>query len=60
MAKKGKINSLIMGFDILGFATIFLGSVLIRFSKDEVTPIIGGLVMAIGVAVLGVSRLIPK
>ena len=36
MAKKGKINSLIMGFDILGFATIFLGSVLIRFSKEEI------------------------
>ena len=59
MTKKGKSN-LIIGLDIIGFALLFIGGALIRYSKDEIFSIIGGFVLAGGVAVLSLTRLIPK
>jgi len=60
MNQKGKLNTLIISLDIIGFALIFIGAALIRFSKDEVISIIGGFVLAGGVAVLSLTRLIQK
>ena len=57
--KKG-INSLIIGLDIVGFALIVVGGALIRYSKDEVLALIGGFVLAGGVTVLSITRLIGK
>ena len=59
-AKKGKYNALLISLDIVGFALIFVGASLIRFSKDEIISITGGFVLAGGAAVLSISRLIPK
>jgi len=60
MAKKGETKALIISVDVIGFALLFVGSLLIRFSKDDIFPIIGGFVLAGGVAVLSLTRLIPK
>jgi len=60
MKNKGKANSLLISLDIIGFVIIFIGAALIRYSSNEVYSILGGFVMAGGVAVLSLSRLIPK
>lgn len=58
--KQGKINTLIVCLDIIGFALLFLGAGLIRYTKDEVTSILGGFVLAGGVTLLSLTRLIGK
>ena len=60
MAKEGRLNTLVISLDVIGFALIFLGGALIRFSKDEVYSVLGGFVLAGGVAVLSITRLISK
>jgi len=60
MVKKGETKALIISLDIIGFALLFVGGLLIRFSKDDIFSIIGGFVLAGGVAVLSLTRLIPK
>ena len=57
MSKRG--NTLLIALDIIGFALIFVGAWLIRYSND-INSIIGGFVMAGGVAILSITRLIPK
>ena len=58
MNKKG--NSLIIAFDIVGFALVFAGAALIRYAKEETIAVIGGFVLAGGVTVLSLTRLIHK
>ena len=58
MTKKG--NALLIGLDIIGFALLIIGGVLIRYSGSDVFSIIGGFVLAGGVAILSLTRLIPK
>ena len=58
--KKGKLNVLLLSLDIIGFAILLIGAALIRFSKDEITSIIGGFVLAGAVAILSITRLIKK
>lgn len=60
MTKKAKSNILLIALDIIGFALLFVGGALIRFSKEEVLSILGGFVLAGGVAVLSLSRLFSK
>ena len=60
MAKKGKLNVLLIGLDLIGFALIFTGTALIRFSSSDISSIIGGFVLAGDVAVLSPARVIPK
>jgi len=58
--KKGKLNVLLLSLDIIGFAILLIGAALIRFSKDEITSIIGGFVLVGAVAILSITRLIKK
>ncbi len=58
MTKKGTYLS--VGLDIVGFALLLVGGALIRFSGNDVFSIIGGFVLAGGVAVLSLTRLIPR
>lgn len=58
--KKGGINPIIVALDVIGFILLFVGAGLIRFSKDEVISILGGFVLAGGVTILSITRLIQK
>jgi len=58
MSKKG--TSLIIALDIVGFALVFIGAALIRYAKEEAIAVIGGFVLAGGVTVLSLTRLIHK
>ena len=58
MTKKG--NALIVGLDIVGFALLLVGGAMIRFASGDIFSIIGGFVLAGGVAVISLTRLIPK
>lgn len=58
MGKKAKIPSLVIALDIVGFALLLIGGAMIRFAKDEVFSIIGGFVLAGGVAVLSLTRMV--
>ena len=58
--KKGKLNVLLLSLDIIGFAILLIGAALIRFSKDEITSIIGCFVLVGAVAILSITRLIKK
>lgn len=60
MDKKASLGHLIVGMGIVGFALIFTGGALIRLAKDEITAVIGGFVLAGGVTVLSLTRLIQK
>ena len=60
MAKQVKFNGLIIGMDVIGFALIFVGGALIRFSKEDISSIVGGFILAGGVAILSITRLISK
>ncbi|MBI4155264.1 hypothetical protein HY498_04225 [Candidatus Woesearchaeota archaeon] len=60
MINKKGFSNLLIALDVVGFGLILLGGALIRYSKDEVISILGGLVMAGGVVVLGLSRLVVK
>lgn len=57
--RKGNIKiNLIL--DILGFTLLIVGGAIIRFAKDEVFSILGGIVIAIAVGLLSISRYIIK
>ena len=58
MSKKG--TSLIIALDIVGFALVFIGAALSRYAKEEAIAVIGGFVLAGGVTVLSLTRLIHK
>ena len=58
MGKKGKANTLLIALDVVGFSLLFLGGALIRFSRDDVISAIGGFVLAGGVTILTLTRLI--
>lgn len=58
--RQGRINTLILSLDVIGFALLLLGAGLIRYTKDEVTSILGGFVLAGGVTLLSLTRLIGK
>ena len=58
--KRASITNLLITLDVVGFAFIFLGAGLIRFSRDEVTGILGGFVLAGGVTLLSITRMVNK
>ncbi|MDP3640607.1 MAG: hypothetical protein Q8R53_05425 [Nanoarchaeota archaeon] len=60
MEKHGKIHPFIFALDVVGFALIFVGVGLIRYARAEVISILGGFVMAGGVAVLSLTRWVGK
>ena len=60
IGKKGKINILILSLDIIGFFLLLVGAGMIRYAKDELISILGGFVMAGGVTLLSITRLIAK
>ncbi len=59
MNKKGVINLGVI-LDLLGFALLIVGGGMIRYTKDELISIFGGIVIAIGVGLLSFSRYITK
>ena len=54
--KKARIDPVVMVLDVVGFILIVLGGVVIRYAREEPLSILGGLVMAVGVTVLSVTR----
>lgn len=58
MNKTGKASALLLSLDVIGFALVFMGVGLIRFAKEEVLAALGGFVLAGGVALLSITRLI--
>ena len=58
MDKQAASRNLIVALDIIGFALILVGAGLVRYAKEEVTSILGGFVLAGGVTVLSITRLI--
>ena len=57
---KGKADALILSMDIIGFVMIGVGAWIVRFAKEEVLGVVGGFVMAGGVALLSITRLVRK
>jgi F0F1-type ATP synthase assembly protein I len=57
---KGKLNALMISMDVIGFSLLFIGAGLIRFAKDEPVAIAGGVVLAVGASVLGITRWMGK
>ena len=58
MNQKGHFNIIKLTLDLSGFAITIGGALIARFAKDEYLPIIGGIMVAVGMALLGVSRLV--
>ena len=54
--KKGKINTVKVTLDVLGFGLIFGGSILVRYSAAEQISIVGGILVSIGVGLLALAR----
>ena len=46
--------------DVLGFISLIVGGAIVRFAKDEIVSILGGIVIAIGVGLLSISRYVAK
>lgn len=59
MNKKGITRAPFI-LDLLGFALVVVGGGLIRYAKEELISIFGGVVIAIGVGLLSFSRYIGK
>ncbi len=59
MDKKGAMNLAVI-LDLLGFALLIVGGGMIRYAKDELISIFGGVIIAIGVGLLSFSRYIIK
>ncbi|MEK6848566.1 MAG: hypothetical protein AABX65_02955 [Nanoarchaeota archaeon] len=57
--KKGA-SSIVMALDVIGFVLLVIGGALIRFSKDEVISILGGFVLAGGVTIISITRIIGR
>ena len=57
---KKALSPIVIAMDVIGFALILLGAGMIRFAKDEILAILGGFVLAGGVAVLGITRFLSK
>lgn len=55
---KGRLNNLVLALDVIGFVTIVVGAGIIRYSKDEIVSILGGFVLAAGVTVISITRLV--
>ena len=60
MDKKGRISSLSIAMNVIGFFLVIVGGGLIRFAKEETIAILGGFVLAGGVAILSLARYISK
>ncbi len=56
MATSKKRNAAVFVLDFIGFGLIFLGAVMTRYAKEEVVSISGGIIVAIGLALLAISR----
>ena len=57
---KKALSPIVIAMDVIGFALILLGAGMIRLAKDEILAILGGFVLAGGVAVLGITRFLSK
>jgi hypothetical protein len=60
LGKKVRVSTLLISLDVIGFLLVFVGAGLIRFAKDELISILGGFVLAGGVAVISLTRFINK
>lgn len=60
MTKKGEFSPLIVTIDIIGFLVVVVGAGIVRFAKDDIFGIVGGLVVGLGLAILGISRVVAK
>lgn len=60
LGNKGKLNSFILVLDIVGFVLVLVGAGLIRYAKEEIISILGGFVIAGGVTLLSITRLIKQ
>lgn len=58
--KQGRVMTLMFILDVIGFVFVLLGAGLIRYSREEIISIFGGFVMAGGVTLLSVTRLMQK
>ena len=54
--KEGKISTVKLTLDILGFTLIVGGSILVRYSSAEQVSIVGGILVSIGVGLLALAR----
>ena len=59
MTVKGVARTALI-LDFLGFMLLIVGGGLIRYATDEVSSIFGGIVIAISVGLLSLSRYIGK
>ena len=56
--KQARVHNLVILLDVIGFSLLIVGAAMIRFARDEIFSILGGFVLAGGVAVLSATRLI--
>lgn len=54
LTKKGSVA--IVTLDVIGFGLIFVGAVITRYARDEVLSISGSVIVAVGLALLAISR----
>jgi hypothetical protein len=59
-SKEAGLTAFIVTVDVIGFSLLFIGAGVIRFAKDEPVAIAGGLVLAVGASVLGLTRWMVK
>lgn len=60
IGKAGKIDTLLVSLDIIGFFLLVVGAAMIRYARDEIISILGGFVMAGGVTLLSLTRLLGR
>lgn len=60
LKKHGKISTIIIAMDVIGFTLLFVGAGLIRYAKDEITSVLGGFVLAGAVTIISLTRLMYK
>ena len=58
IGKQARTHNLVVVLDVIGFSLLILGAAMIRFAREELFAILGGFVLAGGVAVLSATRLI--
>jgi len=56
-SRKGAVSPIIL-LDIIGFAMILIAAVILRYASDPYLKIAAGLISALGIAVLGIDRMI--
>mgnify|MGYP001584437305 CR=1 FL=1 len=55
--KSGKISPILL-LNLVGFALILISAVILRYTTDPFLQVASGLIGALGLAVLGIARMI--